>query len=257
MKTKVLLNMAIENEKAGKLYSRSDSDGRLVDEMMRCINISLGCDIHYIAELDQYSIKGAGAIIDRYIQRFQSETIKAYLIHQLISDHVNGCEKTICRLYTLFKTSKEYISEEDKAAPAHIVVRYDNALRMLKARSIQNELVALAHYPRDVFYLPLTMEMLARWKIPEIEALMIDYLDGSCVNCESIGLPNTAGNYYPSLATIKRELKFTALDGLKSYPSRDNLVRIQLLSESYDDDLKKIAVKTIASIEKHLAASGL
>ncbi len=132
----------------------------------------------------------------KYINRFQSESVRCYLIPQIVSDRVKDCERLAFELYVHFKNSKEYISSPGEPSPAHIYVRYDNAFKALKLKRMKHEPTGVVSNPRDAFYLTLTVRMLASWKIPELEQICFYFLDGSCITNDSLGLPDQDTNYY-------------------------------------------------------------
>ena len=119
------------------------------------------------------NLHASGEIMREYIELFESEYVRAYLIPQLVYDKVKNCADTVIGMYMHFKASDYYIAKAGKPMPAAICVRYDNAFRQLKPKKMQNRLLELAHYPVDAFYLPLTMRMLASWKSEEMENILI------------------------------------------------------------------------------------
>lgn len=247
---KVLLD-SIEREKKGVDYCYHEKDGMVLKKMLIDINESLGTDFHYLAEIDAFDIHGSGQIMARYLGQFQSESIRAYLIPQLVSDGIDQCADIVLQSYLHFKKSDEYIANQGKPSPAHIYVRYDNAFRRLKPKRLKAELLALSYNPRDAFYLPLTMRMLASWKLPAMEEILLSYLDGSKIADESVGLPSGAENYFPRLSSFQRELKFTAIEGLKYYPTERNIELIRMYLNNPDKDISMAAKKTYKYLEKH------
>ena len=250
-KTNILLRLSIEEEQSGKQYGCSEGDKDLLRVMISEINSCLGTNLHYLAELDHYHIKGSGEIVSKYIQSFQSESLKAYLIPQISLDKTRDCDLLIYQLYMHFRVSDEYIAKQGKPSPAHIYVRYDNAFRRLKPKRLKAELLALSYNPRDAFYLPLTMRMLASWKLPAMEEILLSYLDGSKITDESVGLPSGAENCFPRLSSFQRELKFTAIEGLKYYPTGRNVELIRMYSNNPDKDISMAAKKSYKYLEKH------
>jgi len=128
------------------------------------INCCFGTNFHYLAEIDRFNIHGSGEIMAKYISSFPSETVRGFLIPQIVADRLKDADKLILQLYLHFKNSDEYIAKPEEPSPAHIYVRYDNAFKSLKPKRLQNELLKPAHDPRNAFYLPFTMRMLASWK---------------------------------------------------------------------------------------------
>mgnify|MGYP000732010171 CR=1 FL=1 len=131
-----LLNDKIACEQNGTDFFCPSEDRRLLHKMFDEINHQTGSDIHYLAQIDSFIIPGAGRIVEKYILDFTSESVKCYLIPQMIADKITDCDKLLLQLYLHFRQSKEYISEPGQPAPAHIYVRYDNAFKTLRSRRI-------------------------------------------------------------------------------------------------------------------------
>ena len=244
MNTKVLQD-SIENEKNGLEYRYSDSDREILNEMFAELNALYRTDFHYLAELDAYSIKSARELFLKHIDRFESEYIRAILMTQIVEDGVKNAEQIVLRLYQHFKISDEYISTQNQPSPAHIYTKYDNAFAKLKPKRLKDELLALIGTARDACYLPLTVQMLASWKIPELQEVLISYLDGSDITAESVGLLADAEGYYPSLDFIKRQIKFSAIAGLKYYPCDKVKKLLMEYSADADKDIAQAAKKVV------------
>lgn len=242
-----VLRDSIEKEIRGEDYIYSEADAIILKEMLREINRKLGTAFQYLAEIDAFDIHESGSIMARYFDQFQSEGIRAYLIPQIVSDKVNGWAEIALQGYLNFKKSDVYISPPGVTSSAYIYVRYDNVFRQLKNKKMANELVKLAHNPRDVLYLPLTMKMLASWKIPEMEDILIALLDDSSITADTVGLTEDPESYYPPLSFIKRQLMFIALIGLKYYPSEKNKELMKGYINSEDRDIQLAASKTYKS----------
>ncbi len=251
MNNNILLQYLVEQEIAKKEYLTSSEDRRILNEMLAEINCITGSDVHYLAELDYYTIKGAGETIKKYILLYESESVKSYLLHLLVRDRIENSDKLIYQMYLKFKSSDEYIALPNQPARADIYVRYDNAFRQLKPKRMKTELLALSNNPRDAFYLPFTMRMLASWKIPELEAVFTSYMDSPSITAESVGLPEQSENYFPPLSFIRRELKFTAIHCLRYFPSEDTIELIINCTNDPDKDIRMAAEKSLRFIEKH------
>ena len=242
---KKVLQDSIENEKNGLEYRCSSSDRVILDELFAELNALCQTDFHYLAELDAYNIKGAGELLLKYIDRFESEYIRAILMTQIVDDGVKNAEQIVLRLYQHFKSSDEYISTQNQPSPAHIHAKYDNAFCKLKPKKLKDELLSLIATPRDAYYLPLTVQMVASWKIPEVQEILISYLDGSGMTAESVGLPADTEGYYLSLDFIKRQVKFSAIAGLKYYPC-DKVKKLMIgCSVDADKDIAQAAKKVM------------
>lgn len=247
---RVLIN-GIEREKKGVDYVCSVEDKKLLYILFDEINKNLGTNIQYLAEIDLQNIVGAGEIIAKYITSFSSESIKGYLLPQMVADKIKDCDKLILQLYTNFKLSDEYIGKKNCLSPAHICVRYDNAFKALKPKRLISELMKLAHNPRDVFNLPLTIHMIASWKIPEMCELLLSYANADNLNsldffvCKGSSIQD-----YQSLEYVKREIKFTAIRGLKFYPTTEIKALLETFTTCEDADIRLAAKKTLKAIQQ-------
>ena len=241
---------SIEREINGQDYICSKADKELLHKLLNEINSYAGTNFHYLAELDAFSISGAGNIVAKYITEFSSEDVKGYLIPQMVSDKIKDCDKLVLQLYMQFKLSDEYIAKPGEAAPAHIYVRYDNAFKVLKPKRLAKDLIELARSPRDAFYLPFTMRMLASWKMPEMQDLLLSYSTNDSFSAQDVGIYDSEQQYFPSLEFMKRELKFTAIAGLKYYPSAEVRGVIASLANSTDKDIKLAAKRTLIALTK-------
>lgn len=235
---------SIEREKTGTDYILNDEDRKTLAELCKEINEYAGTDIQYLAELEALNIHGSGTIIAKYISKFSSETSRGYLIPQLVSDKIKDCDKLVLQLYLHFKASDEYISKPGTPSPAHIYVRYDNAFRKLKPKRLKADLMKLAKNHLDVFYLPLTMRMLASWKVPELEEILLFYLSDNNITEKDVGFQDNCDKCYPLISFINRELRFTAIHGLKYYPSKNTEEIIKRYTTNSDQDVRDAAKKT-------------
>lgn len=242
-----VLHDCIEREKAGVDYICMGGDRTVLLNMMATINSQKGTNFQYLAELDAFHVLGAGEIIAEYIKQFSSPSVKAYLIPQLVLDKVKDCDKIILQMYLQFRESEEFIAPPGKPAPSHISVRYDNAFRSMKSKRIVDELVGVVLSPRDAFYLPLTVKMLASWKIPELKKALLVYSAPNGISKHDVGLHEDA-QVFPPFSFIRRELRFTAIDGLRYYPSEETLCALQLCLQDSDRDIRVAASRIIKKI---------
>ncbi len=250
MRKSSIVSAMIEEEKKGMDYYCSSEDNIILKMMCDEINRHLGIRIRYLAEIDSRDLSGSGWVMAKYISCFKSESVRAYLIPQIVADKVNDREQIILSLYKHFKESDEYISDMGKPSPAHIYVRYDNAFRRMKPKRFKKELLELVRNPRDAFYLPFTTRMLASWHIPELPDYLIGFLND--LTPESVGLSEGAELFYPSFDYIKRDLIFTAIDCIKYYNDQKFYRLINQYSLSDDIDISKLAKKACDYMEKHI-----
>ncbi len=246
----MVLQASIEREKNGIGYIYSEQDRNILKLMLNELNLALNSNFQYLAELALQNLVGAGKIFVKWIEKFSSHTIKSILLQQIIIDKVKDSDFLALRLYNDFKNSNEYIAQKETTAPAHIYIRYDNAFSKLKSQRIQNELLNLMKFPRDAFYLPFTFRMLLSKKLPELEHILISYLDEKNLTCDLLGVDNSDG-YYPPITFIQRELKFSCIYGLRFYPSQNTLKILGDFLNTNDTDIKEATRKTIKYIKTH------
>ena len=246
----IILSVMIEQEKSGEAYVCPNEDRVTVDEIFEKINDTLGTDIHYIAEIDNRIVPGSGRIISDYIHRIKSSGIRAFFILQMVYDKTDNAAEKILKLYMDFKSSGDYISLPVKSDPAHIYVRFDNAFNRLKSRRIKYQLAELLRNPRDLFYLPFTARLLAKWKMPEVYRIVMTYASGDAVTKEAVGLVNEYSDSLPNVECIKRNVIFTCIDSLKYYGGDNAISIIKSYLKSDDKDIKTSADKALLYIMK-------
>lgn len=241
-----VLNDLIKLEKDGYIYPEQDKP--ILKEMFAAINNKCNTNINFLVELDMFHVPGAGEIVACYIQKFSSESVRAYLIPQLVCDKVKDRDIIIFEMYKNFRISNDYISKPGEPSPAHITVRYDNALSKIKSKSIEKELTDIVSNPRDAFYLPCTLKKLASRKIPEIKNILLSYLKSDTISPEDVGLKSDNQSYYPPLSYIRNQLIFLSIDGLQYYPSQETLEVLDSYTVSSDSEISDFAKKIYKKI---------
>lgn len=248
-KAGIMLQLLIEQEVEGKLYSCTEQDKTLLAEMISEINLALNKEYSTLSELTSFPSGEVGDIVIDYIMQFQSISLIAYLLDSVAMCKNKNRARIILDLYYRFKNSREYISPEGVTSPAYIFVRFDNAIKRLKPKKFADELVKLISNPRDAMYLPLTTNMVASWKIPEVKDLLIGYLIGENITADRLQITDS-DKYYPSLKNIKRELAFAAFSGLKYYPSCDVYEVVSGFVNDSDKDIKASAEELLSRLNK-------
>jgi len=237
----------IEEEKKRKREMYSLHDEVILKEMLKEINLQFGTSLKYLSEVEMFTVPRAGKIVSQYFNRFQSETIRAYLLPWIVSDKIENCATIVYDAYNHFKESDEYISAPGKPSPAHIHVRYDNAFIRLKPKRMREKLILLANNPRDAFYLPFTVRMLASWKTPSLEKKLIEYMNSAGITAESVGITDSE-DWYPSIYYIRRELLFTGIQGLQYYSSKEAKEEIEKYCNVPDVDIRTAAQKAMKRV---------
>ena len=251
MKNNKMLQSSIAREREGKEYQCPIEDRALLQQMFQEINKATRSNVHYLAEMDAYNIRGAGEIVAKYISGFSSESVRGFLIPQMVADKIEDCDRLMLQMYRHFEASEEYIAKPGNPAPAHIYVRYDNEFKALKPKRLKMDLLALMRNPRNAVYLPLTVNMLASWRMPELLDVLITYSEEDRFTADNFGLCDTRDVcYYPPLDAMNRELKFIAINGLKYYQAQEAKAIVETFIKSDDKDIQDAAKKAYKAMEK-------
>lgn len=246
-----MLRDCIEQEKAGKDFTCSEKDRDVLRKMLEDINTFNNSNYQYLAEVVLLDMSHSCNLIASYITKFDSETVRAYLVPHIVSKSVKDCDKLILDLYLHFKKSDEYFPKLGKNSPAHIYARYDNAFKQLKSKKIENELSQLVDNPLDAFYLPLTVRMLSKWKNPRVEIVLMKFLSNPDIILQSRDIQLYLKNMiHYSVKELQRELLFTAIDGLKYFPSVENINLIEGYYNSFDSNISLAVEKSIRIMKK-------
>lgn len=248
MMNNMVLAELIEKEKAGKGYVVPDEDRAVFDEMLDELNKATGLNIKYLTQIDSYRISGAGEIFNKYIDRINSESVRAFLLPDMCADDVPDKDNRILDLYLHFKNSDKYTSLQGVPNPAHIYVRYDNMLCKSKSKKFAHKMIELIRNPRDVFYLPFTTRKIASYKFPEVKEILLSYLKEDSITEESFGLTESLDFF----EWAKKQITIGAILGLKYYPEADVLSVIESYVNSSDKDISAVAKKTHDFIEKKI-----
>ncbi|MGN1155745.1 MAG: hypothetical protein ACI4TK_06175 [Agathobacter sp.] len=80
--------------------------------------------------------------------------------------------------------------------------------------------------------------------------LLISYAINDWITAQDVGAYNGEQACLPPLDFMKRELKFTAIEGLKYYPSAETTDVITFLAASADKDIEAAAKRTLKALMK-------
>ncbi len=80
--------------------------------------------------------------------------------------------------------------------------------------------------------------------------ILLWYAMSDSITPQDVGICDDGKRYLLSLDFIKRELKFTAIEGQRNYPSAETNGVISLLSVSTDNDIRTAAKKTLKAMAK-------
>lgn len=153
--------------------------------------------------------------------------------------------------YDRFKHSEDYIPTKDKEDNIKIYAKYGSVFARMKDKEHRLKLVSLLSDPRDAFYLSMAMEKLCSARIPEMEPLLLRYLNSDDITDAELGIKDGA-EYYFSGHFIRKNLKLSAMAGIKYYPSAKNIELLKKYENDEDVFIRNRARKSIAymSIKK-------
>ena len=172
------------------------------------------------------------------------------MLHHLVNDHISEAAEIVLNLYLGFRNSNRFVSKSGAPAPPSITTNYDNAFWRLKPKRLKQQLFDIISDPRDAYYLPLTVGMLASWKVDGLDTLLLSYLSDKGITREELDLIDTSQMDYSSYEDVSRELIFTALSGLKHYNSSRVVTAIQKYANHRDEDIRKCALKSLDYLQK-------
>lgn len=226
----------IQREKDGTDYIYGPEDRHVLQQMLKEINENQGTNLHYLAEIDAFNLKGAGEIMRKYIACFQSESVRAYCIPQMVEDRIPDCDAVLLSLYRHFQKSSEFLPV-NRVLPAHIYVRYDNAFKRRKSKRCQNELLKVVLDPISTFYLPLTVKMLSSWKVSALYEYLL-----RCAH-HQVTFPSEFQEALSKeqLAFANRQIMFTVIAGFRYFATEEAAEILRDLSHSDDHDIRRAA----------------
>lgn len=252
----VLLQELIKREMHQTDFIYNDDDRAILSRMFDDLNSKTGANYHYLAEIAFQLAPNIGTIILPYFDLFHSESVRAYLVPQLVFDKIPSCDSVIYNGYLRFKQSSFYIPEKGKAAPTHICTRYDQAFKTLKPKKLKDELGQLANHPRDIVYLPFTMKMLASWKYPDLEKQIVRYFSAMTLPSEEFGIPKETEYFFPTISFMRKQLLLYAISCSVYYPSSEIKEHLQSLLTYHDSDIQMAAKKSFKKVSSIRSIGG-
>ena len=222
-----------------------ESDQVIMQEMIREINASCdnGMKLRGFSDASYFYVPGAGEIVARYVNRFTSHTVRASLLFHLVGNKkyscpkIVNCESIIWNLYVQYKESPYYIND-------FVQLYFDDAFVKMKPKRIVTEMLSLARNPLDFCWLPGTMEMLSRRKIPSFGDLLEHYVDHPEIIHDYLKKTDISSRFSDE-ESLQKQLsrwngqgRYTAIIGLKYYPSQRVLSKLKLLETQIDTEMK-------------------
>ena len=225
------------------------ADDVLIHDMVREINAAVNGRFRGYSDIvDQY-IQGAGEIVLKYIFRLEKHMTRASLLHHLVGNktyaikHVKHAPEVVWRLYEAFRDSEEYVDWG-------IQQYYDDAFVRLRSKALAARLIASIRNPLEFSALPRTVKMLATWKNPELEPILLDVLEHSEKMEAYLQTQDVRERFAFDDQQIERECRrwsttavLKAVIGIQHYPSQR---AIQLLRQYEADKLEEMQQKLLA-----------
>lgn len=237
----LILQINIDEERRDASFV--DGDKKILEKLLTEVNQYAGTRFTTLAELASYNVHGAGAIVARYIELFQSEGVRMELLDQLVADRVENCGQLLMKMYRNYRRTWKDGMEHLQDACA-----YDNAFWRLKPKKMKAELLELTSDIRSVVVLPFTMRMLASWKLSEMEQFLLECLKGQNLGYHDFGMSESANPQVLELA--KAQVIHIGLYGLRYYPSGEVLEALHRFENDGNKDIRTAAIKTMAYIAK-------
>ena len=153
-----------------------------------------------------------------------------------------------------------------------IMMEYDSAFAQLKSKKLLDQLVSLAQDPYLFSFFPQTMKMLARWRDPSMEKVIMGYFANPGLVKTQIAM--SLGRSADDASILQREYsrwdshgQYTVIICLRYYPSIQVLDKLTQFEALTVEDMKKslskcctrndrIWIKDIRSLLLDLKAQG-
>ena len=110
------------------------------------------------------------------------------------------------------------------------------------------KLLNLIKDPRDAYYLPITLKMMAHLRVEEVKDILIKFLNPAYIT-RKVGSIYKDELYDPCLTHIKRTLMLYSLEYLKYYSYNDVYNVIKKFEDSKDVEIQRVAQKTLRHLE--------
>ena len=222
-------------------------DQAIVQRILQELQLKIGDEyepFRNIEELGQYDIPGAGPIVAKYIRSLKSQMARSSLLHHLLGSRahrcarVKNCTALVWQLFLDFLSSDAYFD-------GSILNVYDNAFARLKPREYSAELFELSKNPYIFNSMPATMDLLASWRLPDFQGILLDYFTHPQRIAEYLSEYSLNGQVHIDEEQIKKEInwwehsgKYTAISGLKYYPSEQTAAMLKQYADNLEEEMK-------------------
>lgn len=221
----------------------SKQDAAVLHDMIQEINMACGSNFRGYSDISDSLIAGSGDIVAKWIFHLQSHMTRASLLFHLAGDRQNGvkpiknCANIIWQLYSDYRVSSEYFDRR-------IQMEYDAAFVALRSKALSENIVRIADNPLEFSWLPRTMKMVASWKPVGFPKLLRKALEQPELMCEflstqdsEIMLRDAGDSIEHECNRWKETASFTAVVGLKYFPSEQNLALLRGFAQQREAEM--------------------
>ena len=204
------------------------------------------------------TIPGAGEIVSKYIDDFESEHCRAYLVHHIASDKVLGEARHVLNLYCQLKDNYVY----KKLNNVHILMivqlslQYDRAHKQFSYKELLPDIIELAKDPQNLNLIgSAILKFASKFKPEELESIFYEHVAKE---------PTLKDEYPHYVARDFDEIPVCcSIKGLEYYPSKKNLELLEKFLSDRDFykayytkkgcDFEKQARKSLEKIRQKLS----
>lgn len=213
-----------------EIHDRNDiqyrHDYEIVDLMIEEIN-QLGYNLKYETDLRlrEFHDRKLIPIYKKYYLQFDNIGFAEDTLGMIAKKGFSEAVPIVQQLYDILKQN----------APLYQIASCDNAFYQIKDKKSIHLFLGYLNNEEDVIHLPLTMLLLAKWKIPEAKVMFLQYLDNS-----------------------NREIVFTAIEALSYYEDSNGEIKtlIEQKLASSDKDIIVVAKKALRRINQGTSIRG-
>ena len=224
MKEKFVERFLYEQSISEEMHDRDkpeyQHDYQIVDLMIEEIN-QLGYNLKYETDLRlrEFHDKELIPIYKKYYLQFNNIGFAEDTLGMVTKKGFSETVPIVQNLYDILKQN----------APLYQIASCDNAFYQIKDKKSIDLFLKYLNNEKDVIHLPLTMLLLARWKIPEAKTMFLKYMNNS-----------------------NRDIVFTSIEALSYYEDPENEIKalIEKKLESSDKDIRIAAKKALKRLSK-------
>lgn len=224
MKEDFIANVLYEQSVLEELQDRNrpeyQHDYKIVDLMIEEIN-QLGYNLKFETDLRlrEFNDKALIPIYEKYYLQFDNLGFAEDFLDMITKRGFTEAMPIVQNLYNVLKQS----------APLYQIASCDNAFYKINDKKSTNLFLIYLNNEEDVIHLPLTMRLLAKWKVPEAKTMFLQYMSNS-----------------------NRDIVFTSIEALSYYDDPENKIKVLIEKklESSDKDIRIAAKKALKRLSK-------